>query len=217
MTRANKQNFSDAGAAKLKEMSDKTTVYTDFLKFQGRTFKHSPRVALEFFAQKPDTDFIATAEQWDNAGYTIKNGANSIHFVDENGKHSNLFDFSQVTGDFPPPRWTLNVETAAQVKSALGIPADHSLLKGVTSQMISNTQIVDCMAKLEIPPKNIEAFRKSYVSSVQTILAGRFEIGGGKFNIAPDATMFKELYKDSQAMDFLAHIHAGSQTIPKGR
>ena len=219
MLRENQQNFSDAGAAKLKEMSEKNTVYTDYLKFQGRVFKHSPRVALEFFAQKlagdgrPDTGFIATAEQWDSAGYTIKPGGNSIHFVDEDGKHSNLFDFSQVTGDFPPPRWTLNVETAAQVKTKLGIPADHSLLKGVTSQMITNTQIVDCMAKLEIPPKSIEAFRKSYVSSVQTILAGRFEIGGGKFNIVPDATMFKELYKDGQAVDFLGHITETAKEI----
>ena len=56
--------YSDAGAKKLRSMAENAALLTDFLRFQGRVFKHPASIALEFFTQKPDATFIATAAQW---------------------------------------------------------------------------------------------------------------------------------------------------------
>jgi len=97
--------FSRAGTKKLREIAENTAVYTDFLKFQGRIFKHNAVTALEFFAQKPDSSFIATKRQWAAAGYEIKDGGDALCFIDENGEQRELYDFSQVEGDFAPAIW----------------------------------------------------------------------------------------------------------------
>ena len=57
--------YSDAGAQMLRKMSENAPLLTDFLRFQGRVFKHPASIALEFFTQKPDATFIATAAQWE--------------------------------------------------------------------------------------------------------------------------------------------------------
>ena len=52
--------LSEAGREKLREMTENSNLFVDFLKFHGKVFKHDPSVSLEFFIQKPDTRFIAT-------------------------------------------------------------------------------------------------------------------------------------------------------------
>jgi len=130
---------SESGAAKLREMSVNTEVYAEFFKFQGRVYKHNANVALEFFAQRPNTAYIAAAAQWNAAGFKIKDGGKAIRFTDTDGNRSELFDFSQVTANNPenqtaaPPIWTLNKDNANLVKKALGIPETTSLIGGMTS------------------------------------------------------------------------------------
>ena len=87
--------YSDAGAQMLRKMSENATLLTDFLRFQGRVFKHPASIALEFFTQKPDAAFIATAAQWEKAGFTLTPGSEAIRFFDEHGKTIEMFDFSQ--------------------------------------------------------------------------------------------------------------------------
>lgn len=82
------KDFSSAGAEKLREMTENNKMYIDFLKFQGRVFKHNTSVALEFFAQRPETKFIATSEQWRQSGRTVAQGSEAIRFVDSNGKNT---------------------------------------------------------------------------------------------------------------------------------
>ena len=74
--------YSDAGAKKLRQMAENAAVLTEFLRFQGRVFKHPASVALEFFTQKPDATFIATAAQWEKAGFTVTAGTDAIKFFD---------------------------------------------------------------------------------------------------------------------------------------
>ena len=197
--------LSDAGTAKLAEMSDDNAVYTDYLKFQGRVFKQKSDVAMEFFAQMPGTQYIATAEQWKSAGYRVKNGGRAIHFTDEDGNGTNLFDFSQVIGSNPPKIWEINFENAGEIKAELGIAKNKSIIGAVVEQTVNNSRVTDCMESLEIPPHDFEKFQKSFYVAVQTIIAGRLEIGGSKFNITPDMTAFNEL-SETGKMGFLTLV-----------
>jgi hypothetical protein len=199
------KNLGDAGLEKLREMSKDAAVYIDFLKFQGRLFKQNAAVALEFFAQKPDTEYIATAEQWLAAGYKIKNGGMAIHFTDDEGISSNLFDFSQIVGDNPPKIWAINADSAKEIKTELDIPADKYIISVVIEQTVSKSHVTDCMKALEIPPNDFDRFSKTFYSAVQTVIGGRLEIGGNKFNISPDMTAFATL-SEAQKMDFLTYI-----------
>jgi hypothetical protein len=117
MAKSEVKLFSGLGAAKLSEIADSNDIYTDFLKFQGRIFKQSASVALEFYAQKPTVIFIATEKQWAASGYRIMDGGEAIHFTDEDGNHSDLYDFSQIEGDIAPRLWSINVENVNQFKS----------------------------------------------------------------------------------------------------
>ena len=104
------RSYSDAGAAKLREMTENPDVYADFLKFQGRVFKHNANVALEFFAQKPNAQFIATKEQWERTNRSISQSSKAIPFMDKNGSVLEFYDFSQIEDENPPHRWTIHAK-----------------------------------------------------------------------------------------------------------
>jgi hypothetical protein len=151
LKRSEIKTLSDIGFNKLKEIAGNNKIYTDFLKFQGRVFKQNATVAIEFYAQNPEVKFIASAKQWNSAGYKIKDGGVAIHFVDENGNHSDLFDLSQIEGGLAPKIWQINKESAEEVKAALNISEEDNLIGGLTAQTIDTSQITDCMAALDMP------------------------------------------------------------------
>ena len=163
--------LNQAGAAKLREMSAGSMIYAQFLKFQGRVYKQNATVALEFFAQNPEAKFIANAKQWTAAGYKIKDGGEAIRFADGNGKHIDLYDFSQIEGGSEPPLWTISKGNASIVKTMLAIPADKNLIGGMIAKTMTNGDITDCMERLGIPPNEFDRFSKAYVDAVQTITA----------------------------------------------
>ena len=68
------------------------------------------------------------------------------------------------------------------------------------------------MAELGVPPKDFESFAKSFISSVQAVLAGRFEIGGSKFNVNPDSTIFKSLDEERQ-IGFLTLVSESARKL----
>ena len=144
--------LSELSVAKLNEIAENPATYTEFLKFQGRVYKQNATVALEFFTQKPDVQFIANAKQWAAAGYKIKDGGEAIHFTDENGIKSDLFDFSQIEGNLAPRLWSINAENAAEFKTALGIAEDAPIIKSLIEQTVKKSSVIDCMKALEIPP-----------------------------------------------------------------
>ena len=211
MTHSQVKILSDLATAKLKKIAENNNVYTEFLKFQGRIFKQNATVALEFFTQKPDVQFIATAKQWTAAGYTIKDGGTAVHFTDENGIKTDLFDYSQVEGNFAPYLWSINAENAGEFKEAFGIADNAPLIKAVIEQTVRKASVIECMEALEVPPKDFESFKDTYFGAVQTIIAGRFEVGGNNFNITPDMTAFKAL-DNSKQIHFLAFVSDTART-----
>lgn len=199
------KDFSSAGAEKLREMTENSNMYIDFLKFHGRVFKHSTSVALEFFTQRPETKFIATREQWAKINCTVAMGSEAIRFIDSDGKNTDLYDFSQIEDAKPPYQWTINKSNANEFKSKLGIPEKTPIISGVINSTVNQSNITSCMSRLGIPPQNYKEFSKSYLNAVQLIMAGRLEIGGNKFNIPSDLTVLKMLKTESQKLAFLTY------------
>lgn len=199
------QNFSSAGAEKLREIAENDETYIDFLKFQGRVFKHSTSVALEFFTQKPETKFIATKEQWEMSKRTVSQGSEAIRFIDSDNKITDYYDFSQVEETVPPYQWTVNSKNAADVKSQLNIPENVSLISGIINTTVKPSNITSCMSALGISPKDYKTFGNSYLNAIQLIIAGRLETGGNSFSISPDLTALKMLKTDSQKIAFLTY------------
>ncbi|MBR3418190.1 MAG: hypothetical protein IKG82_05820, partial [Oscillospiraceae bacterium] len=196
--------YSDAGAIILRNMANDAKLLTEFLRFQGRVFKHPASVALEFFTQKPDATFIATAAQWEKAGFTVTAGSDAIKFFDEHGKTIEMYDFSQCEEEAPPMIWAVTNQNLPAVKEGMGIPADSRLLDGLVAKSVDSELIVNAMRMLNVPPQNHAAFRQSMVSSVAQIIAGRLSVNGGNFRLATDNTAFKSLKTTEQRMIYLA-------------
>ncbi len=196
--------YSDAGAKKLRQMAENAALLTDFLRFQGRVFKHPASVALEFFTQKPDATFIATAAQWEKAGFTVTAGSDAIKFFDEHGKTIEMYDFSQCEEEAPPMIWAVTNQNLAKVKESMGIPQDTKLIDGLVAKSIDAEQIVRAMQKLNVPPQNHQVFQQSMVSSVAQIIAGRLSVNGGNFRVQSDDTAFRSLRTTEQRMMYLA-------------
>lgn len=196
--------YSDAGAIMLRNMAANAELLTEFLRFQGRVFKHPASVALEFFTQKPDATFIATAAQWEKAGFTVTPGSEAIRFFDEHGKTIEMFDFSQCEEEAPPMIWAVTNQNLAAVKEGMGIPAESKLIDGLVAKSVDSELIVNAMQMLNVPPQNHAAFQKSMVSSVAQIIAGRLSVNGGNFRLETDNTAFKSLKTTEQRMIYLA-------------
>ena len=196
--------FSDAGGKKLMQMSRDSKVMSEFLRFQGRVFKQSPSVALEFFIQKPETQFIATAAQWDLAGKTVRHGERAIQFMNHEGEIIGMYDFSQCDAEIPPPLWTISSQNAAAVRSGFNVPENISLLESLVKKACTNELVIETMQRLGIPPQQFKVFGKSMTQSIGEIIAGRLSIGGGNFNVKPDHTAYAMLRTNQQRMMFLA-------------
>ena len=196
--------YSDAGAKKLRQMAENAAALTEFLRFQGRVFKHPASVALEFFTQKPDAAFIATAAQWEKAGFTVTAGSDAIKFFDEHGKTIEMYDFSQCEEEAPPVIWAVTNQNLAKVKESMGIPQDTKLIDGLVSKSVDAEQIVRAMQMLNVPPQNHAAFQRSVVSAVAQIIAGRLSVNGGNFRVQTDNSAFRSLKTTEQRMIFLA-------------
>ena len=198
-------NLRRASAETLQQIGQDPQKYAKFLRFQGRIFKHNPHIALAFFSQNPDADFIATREQWESLHYTVTQGAKAVRYFVKGGKMVDLFDFSQIKEETPPFRWAISRENVNQIKAGLGVAEQDSVLMGALRKALTVDQITDCMRELNIPPQDYDAFRLSYVTAVQTIMAGRLEIGGGKFPVRLDPRAFMALETDEQRLRFLSH------------
>lgn len=197
------RTYSDAGEAKLREMTENPDIYLEFLKFHGRVFKHNANVALEFFVHKPDAQFIATKEQWERANRSVAQCSKAIPFMNKNGGVVGFYDFSQIEGDELPHRWTIHAKNAAEIKAALGIPANGNLISGAVQNTLTPSEITASMAALRVPPQEFRKFSSSIVSTVQCIISGRLEVGGSRFNVVPDASMFRDLRTESEKLGFL--------------
>lgn len=131
--------YSDAGAQMLRKMSENASLLTDFLRFQGRVFKHPASVALEFFTQQPDATFIATAAQWEKAGFSVTlessgtggGDADAAHLPDD-GAVSRP-ERVDVPGDSRPAVRAYEPAPEQWVRSESPVGTDEGILHGRSS------------------------------------------------------------------------------------
>ena len=95
-------HYSQLGEQTINRMSKDDVEYINFLKYFGRVFKHPVSVALEFYVNKPEAQFIASVNQWKRAGYQVNPASTGIQFLDQKGNEVTLYDFEDVIGDYPP-------------------------------------------------------------------------------------------------------------------
>jgi hypothetical protein len=203
---SNSSAFSEIALKKLHEISTNQTAYTDFLKFQGRLFKHTTSATLEVFAQNPQAEFVGDKEHWASAKCTIKTGSIAIRFTDKEGNVHDYFAYSQVVGK-RPWHWTLSHETEPLIRENMGIPENESLIKGLLAKSHSS-QIGTYMEQLGIPMSqgNFNEFSRCFYSAVATIIAGRFEVGTSSIGITPDLSVIEKLPSAREKLGFLTLV-----------
>ena len=186
-------------------------LFNRFLKFQGTIYKHNAYVALEFFAQKPDVDFIGTAAQWEQVGYTVGLGERGIKITDKSGKTFEYFDFSQTLEEKKPMVWTLTKNNVLYLKKELKLPDDKPMIYSLVNRTVKIDDIKQCMKAMGIPNSKATEFINSYANAVQVIISGRLESGGNKFSVKADNTFMKSLSYE-QTMYFLMHTLKSART-----
>lgn len=186
-------------------------LYNRFLKFQGTIHKHNAYVALEFFAQKPDVDFVGTAAQWEQVGYTVGLGERGIKITDKSGKTYEYFDFSQTLEEKKPMVWTLTKNNVPYLKKELKLPDDKPMIYSLVNRTVKIDDIKQCMKAMGIPNSRATEFINSYANAVQVIISGRLESGGNKFNVKADNRFMKSLSYE-QTMYFLMHTLKSART-----
>lgn len=210
--------ISESGSAILKKITAYDDFYKQFLKLQGRLYKFPATVALEFYAQKPDTDCIGTETQWNKQGYSLISGANAVHFIDSQGHRIDYYDYSQMENNQnPPERWMITKDNADSVKQILSenntIPENNSSIISMSLYCTDiYTDISDCMSKLNIPLENRKAFFSAYVNAFSLIVAGRLEVNAQPFNITPDMSFIKRFNSDIEIMTFLSYAGRTART-----
>lgn len=180
-----------SGDALLDEMAKDNDAFIKFLKFQGTIYEQDASVALEFFAQRPNVEFVATEQAWKSIKYDIKAGEDALVVRNSDGVETEFYDFTQTTGVNKPNVWRVSSNNAAQVKKELGI--DGNIIDGLMKGYIPKDKIAVDATKLGVSRSNSNEFAKAYYSAISTIIAGRLEMGGNKFNVISDNSFFSTL------------------------
>ncbi len=206
--------FSESGKKTLDNLSANPTMYSNFLKMQGRMFKFPTSVALEFFSHSEKIDCIATEGQWTNLGYRLKNSAEAVRFIDSKGTIHSFYDFSQIeNAEYFPKRWEVTQENVAEVKDYLRSNyniSDGNPNSSIISMMLYCTNIFldsnKCMEALNIPENEKANFFRSYVNAFSIIVAGRLEVNAVQpFNITPDMSFINKLERSEDKLLFLSY------------
>ena len=194
--------FSQAGAEKLREMAGNNELFTEYLKFHGRMFKHTPSVTLEFFVQHPESRFVATQSQWEKVGNPVIPESEGIRFRDSKGGVVELYDITQCENQQEPYQWRMTPDGETVVRQELGLPDDRSLLNGLVQRVREPEMIIETMKRLGFPPRERSAFEMQFNLAVGAILAGRLEIGGSAFTVPVDASVLSRM-NDMQRLGFI--------------
>ena len=202
-----------AADAALESMAANNDEYVKFLKFQGSMYRQSACIALEFFAQKPDAEFIATEQQWEKAGYHLKHGQLGVIHEYQDGTMQEFFDFSQISSDKKPVVWSLTSENVHAVKKALDLPENMDFTAGLLHKYLTAQDIINQMNAMHIPRSQAITFQTDYINSVRAIIAGRLEVGGNRFGVTADNTIFRTLTPEQQKKYLAACLHAARKAL----
>ena len=182
-------HFSKLGAQTIQNVTSNDSEYLKFLKYFGRVFKHPVSVALEFYSNRPDAQFIASKGQWERADYHVAFGAKGINFLDQKGTLITLYDFEDVIEEIPPKRWSVTQNNVSAIRSQLHLAAEQPLFMELESSVTSpmdDLSIIQDLGLAALPDTDKLKFRDSYHNMIQVMLTGRLEVNGARYRIQPD-------------------------------
>ena len=172
-------HYSQLGEQTIRRITTDDAEYMRFLKFFGRVFKHPVSVALEFYVNRPDAQFIASGAQWKKAGFQVNPASKGIQFLDEKGNEITLYDFDDVIGDYPPKRWTITNKNVDVIRERLELPKNEPIFSALDSTSASAIDDLSLIQELELNDLSNEEmvrFRNSYHNMIQLMIAGRLEL-----------------------------------------
>ena len=199
-------HYSQLGEQTIRRITTDDAEYMRFLKFFGRVFKHPVSVALEFYVNRPDAQFIASGAQWKKAGFQVNPASKGIQFLDEKGNEITLYDFDDVIGDYPPKRWTITNKNVDVIRERLELPKNEPIFSALDSTSASAIDDLSLIQELELNDLSNEEmvrFRNSYHNMIQLMIAGRLEINGARYNVQPDRTALEFCKSDEQKLILL--------------
>ena len=182
-------HYSQLGEQTINRIANDDIEFMNFMKYFGRVFKHPVSVALEFYANRPEAQFIASATQWKTAGFQLKPASKGIQFLDNSGKAITLYDFDDVIGEYPPKRWTITNKNVDAVREKLELPKNEPFFAALDTSSASAIDDLSLIQELELNSLTNEEklkFRNSYHGMIQTMIAGRLEINGARYSVQPD-------------------------------
>ena len=130
-------HYSQLGEQTINRIANDDIEFMNFMKYFGRVFKHPVSVALEFYANRPEAQFIASATQWKTAGFQLKPASKGIQFLDNSGKAITLYDFDDVIGEYPPKRWTITNKNVDAVREKLELPKNEPFFAALDTSSAS--------------------------------------------------------------------------------
>nr|WP_295068687.1 YodL domain-containing protein [Ruminococcus sp.] len=207
-------HYSQLGKQTIKRMANDDVEYMNFLKYFGRVFKHPVSVALEFYVNRPEAQFIASGNQWKRAGYQVNPASIGIQFLDQKGNEVTLYDFEDVIGDYPPKRWTITNKNVDAIRKELGLPKDTPLFSALDESAASAIDDLSLIQDLELTDLSNEdklKFRNSYHNMIQTMIAGRLEINGARYNVQPDRAALEFCKSDEQMLMLLTSASSSAR------
>jgi len=199
-----KNILTKSSIATLEKMNNDSQLYTDFLKFQGRLFKHNITAALEFFVQNPNAEFVATLEQWNKAGFTVSPNQDSMLLL-VNNQVVDYYDYTQTNEQRKPVVWTVHSGNVEEIKNKLSLN-NQSLINGLINQTLKNSDVINCMQKLNIPESEYLKFRSAFVNAMQITMAGRLEMGGNQFHYNADLSALNLLPTSQHKLYFFSYV-----------
>ena len=207
-------HYSQLGEQTIRRMSTDDVEYMNFLKYFGRVFKHPVSVALEFYVNRPDAQFIASGNQWKRAGYQVNPASKGIQFLDQKGNEVTLYDFEDVIGDYPPKRWTITNRNVDAVREELGLPKDKPLFSALdesAASAIDDLSLIQDLELNELSNADKLKFRDSYHNMIQMMIAGRLEINGARYNVQPDKSALEFCKNDEQRLMLLTSASSAAR------
>ncbi len=206
-------HYSQLGEQAIQKMTEDSNEYSRFLKFFGRVFKHPLSVALEFYVNKPDAQFIASQNQWKNANYHVIQGSKGIQFLDK-GKITTLYDFEDVVEEYPPTRWTITQSNVNAIRKELRLSSDKPLFVALdesASSIMDDLSLIQELGFTNLTDSDKLKFRDSYHNMIQTMIVGRLEINGAKYSIQPDNFALSLCQDNEQRLLLLTNASASAR------
>lgn len=207
-------HYSRLGEQTIQNIMNDDAEYIRFLKYFGRVFKHPVTVALEFYVNRPDAQFIASENQWKNANYHLIQGCSGIQFLDQKGNTTTLYDFDDVSEEIPPKRWTVTQKNVEHIRSELQLDKNKPLFVALdesASSTMDDLSLIQELGFSNLSNADKLKFRDSYHNMIQIMITGRLEINGARYNLQPDKSALELCQTNEQRLLVLTNASSAAR------